>query len=279
MDIMIGRNIAESRKMKGSKQEELASFVGVTAQAVSKWENGGVPDVELLPKIADFFDVSIDELFGRERRVSFNIQDAILSDITNTKNEDRISRVFELCWMIEQSMYGTIFSNTEQFKEEARAHSQDTQVYSRVLTDNGYTEMGLFNRMQYFLVVPDATHKDKALLEGIDYPAFFKLLSDKDMFNALLLLHKRESTNSFTDKLLTKELGIPQEKAKQIISELLRLHLLRKTVAEIDEELVEFYQFLARPSFVSMLIFAREMIDIPNNFYVNYDGRNKPYLK
>ena len=79
--------------------------------------------------------------------------------------------------------------------------------------------------------------------------------------------------------MLTKELGVPQEKAKQIISELLRLHLLRKTVAEIDDELVEFYQFLARPSFVSMLIFAREMIDIPSNFYVNFDGRHKPYLK
>ena len=133
--------------------------------------------------------------------------------------------------------------------------------------------------MQYFLVVPDAANKDKALLEGIDYPAFFKLLSDKDVFSAILLLHKRESTNSFTDKLLTKELGVPQEKAKQIISELLRLHLLRKTVAEIDDELVEFYQFLARPSFVSMLIFAREMIDIPSNFYVHFDGRHKPYLK
>ena len=58
----IGGNIAALRKEKGAKQEELANYVGVSAQAVSKWENGGVPDTFLLPKIADFFSVSIDSL-------------------------------------------------------------------------------------------------------------------------------------------------------------------------------------------------------------------------
>lgn len=62
---IIGKQIAALRKERGIKQEELAGYVGVTAQAVSKWENGGVPDTELIPKIADFFGVSIDALFGR----------------------------------------------------------------------------------------------------------------------------------------------------------------------------------------------------------------------
>ena len=47
---MIGRQIASMRKEKGIKQEELANYVGVSTQAVSKWENGGVPDTELYPK-------------------------------------------------------------------------------------------------------------------------------------------------------------------------------------------------------------------------------------
>ena len=62
----IGSVISELRKTKGVTQEELAKYVGVSAQAVSKWENGGVPDTELLPKIADYFNISIDVLFGRE---------------------------------------------------------------------------------------------------------------------------------------------------------------------------------------------------------------------
>ena len=280
MDITnIGKNIAELRKAKGVKQEELARFVGVTAQAVSKWENGGVPDTELLPKIAEFFNVSIDELFGRELNTFIDIQDAILRDITKTKVDDRISRAFELCWMIEQSMYGSIFSDPERFREEAKTHSENDQIYSQIEVDSGYTEMGLFNRMQYFLVVPDAKNKDKALLDGIDYPEFFKLMSDKDIFETLVFLYKRESFNAFTEKLLIKEMKYSEDKAKQIIVELLRLNILAKTVAEVGDELVEVYQFAHRPSFISMLIFAREMIDIPNNFYVNNRSRRKPYLK
>lgn len=280
MDVtVIGKHIAELRKSKGIKQDELAKFVGVSAQAVSKWENGGVPDTELLSKIADFFDVSVDELFGRQNNVSIDIQDMILSDISKTKAEDRISRTFELCWMIEQSMYGTIFCDTEQFKEEAKAHSENDQIYSQCLVDTGYTEMGLFNRLQYFLVVPDAKDKDKALFNGIDYPAFFKLLSDRDIFNTLVFLYKRESLHHFTEKLLMKELSFTQEKAREIIELLLRLRLLYKMVAEVEDVLVEFYKFEAKPSFVSMLIFAREMIDVPSNFYVNNNERKKPYLR
>lgn len=275
----IGATISKLRKEKGITQEELANYVGVSAQAVSKWENGGVPDTELLPKIAEFFNISIDQLFGIRNNTCTNIQDVILEDISKTKSEDRISRAFELCWMIEQSMYGTIFSDPKRFKEEAKAHGENDQVYSQVLVDTGYTEMGLFNRMQYFLVVPDTADKDKALLNGIDYPHFFKLLSDRDVFNALVFLYKRESKNSFTDELLIRELNLTPEKAKQVILELLRLKLLGKTTAEVVDGLIDFYHFRARPSFISMLIFAREMIDIPNNFYVNNSGRTKPYLK
>ena len=280
MDItMIGKNIAELRKANGVKQDEVARFVGVSAQAVSKWENGGVPDTELLPKIAEFFNVSIDELFGLQNNRSINIYDAILDDICKTKGENRIARVFELCWMMEQSMYGTIFSDPERFWEEALAHNENDQLYSRVLVDSGYTEMGLFNRMQYFLVVPDAKDKDKALLEGIDYPSFFKVLSDPDIFQTLVFLYKRESRHLFTEQLLITELNLTPNKAKEVMSELLRLRIVQKQFAEVGGETMSLYHFWSRPSFVSMLIFAREMIDIPQNFYVNNDGRRKPFLK
>lgn len=274
----IGKRIAELRKEKGVRQEDLAQRAGVTAQAVSKWENGGVPDTELLPVIAEYFGVSIDGLFGRGSCFG-DIQEAIFADITGTQEEERVSRAFELCWMIQQSIFGTIFSDPAKFREEAAAHGEDQQLYSRILSNNGYTEMGLFNRMQYFMAVPEIADKEKALLEGIDYPALFKTLSDPELFGALVFLYKRESVNSFTEKLLMRELGLHEEKAKQIIGELLRLRLLSRIEAEIDDQLVELYQFRPRPSFVSMLIFAREMIDVPDHFYVNYDGRRKPYLK
>ena len=59
----IGNNIAALRKEKGITQEELAKILGVSAQAVSKWENNSsCPDVALLTDIADYFGVTVDAL-------------------------------------------------------------------------------------------------------------------------------------------------------------------------------------------------------------------------
>ena len=61
----INENIAFLRKEKGITQEELAKVLGVSNQAVSKWESGQCcPDIELLPALAEFCEVSMDDLFG-----------------------------------------------------------------------------------------------------------------------------------------------------------------------------------------------------------------------
>ena len=65
MQITIGKNIKDLRKRDNRTQEDLAKALGVTNQAISRWEsNGGYPDMELVPAIANYFHVSIDELFG-----------------------------------------------------------------------------------------------------------------------------------------------------------------------------------------------------------------------
>ena len=63
--IQLGERIKELRRRDGRTQEALASALGVTAQAVSRWEKGiCCPDMELIPSLANYFGVSIDELFG-----------------------------------------------------------------------------------------------------------------------------------------------------------------------------------------------------------------------
>ena len=59
--------IAFYRRKLGLTQEALAQRLGVTNQAVSKWESGqSCPDIALLPQLADLFGITIDQLFGRE---------------------------------------------------------------------------------------------------------------------------------------------------------------------------------------------------------------------
>ncbi|QTE67453.1 helix-turn-helix transcriptional regulator [Clostridiales bacterium] len=63
--IRINEQIAFLRREKGITQETLAKHLNVTNQTVSKWESGQCyPDIQLLPEIADFFGISVDELLG-----------------------------------------------------------------------------------------------------------------------------------------------------------------------------------------------------------------------
>ncbi len=67
-EINLNKNISELRKAAGLTQEALASRLGLSSQAVSKWENGlSCPDVLLLPRLAEIFGVSIDALFSLEK--------------------------------------------------------------------------------------------------------------------------------------------------------------------------------------------------------------------
>lgn len=75
MQIKLGEKIKELRKHDGRKQEDLAAALGVTKQAVSRWEaNGGCPDVEMLSAIANYFHITIDELFGYNSERQIKLQ-------------------------------------------------------------------------------------------------------------------------------------------------------------------------------------------------------------
>ncbi|MBQ7699861.1 MAG: helix-turn-helix transcriptional regulator [Clostridia bacterium] len=84
--IKIGEKIKTLRKKRGISQENLAEHIGVSFQAVSKWENGSsMPDVLLIPAIASFFGVSTDELFD------FNLYET-------EKKVEKIVGEYSKCW-------------------------------------------------------------------------------------------------------------------------------------------------------------------------------------
>ncbi len=96
MNIKIGTIIKRLRAEKNITQDMLATAIGVTPQAISRWESeSGYPDIELLPVLADFFSVSIDELVGyklseREHNLKsiYNELDRLTED---GLHEDRLS--------------------------------------------------------------------------------------------------------------------------------------------------------------------------------------------
>lgn len=85
----LGNNIKTIRKQAGLTQEELALHIGVTPQAVSRWENGtGMPDISLVVPLAKTLNVSADYLFGlEENKYDDNIYVKLRRQIEKIENE------------------------------------------------------------------------------------------------------------------------------------------------------------------------------------------------
>ena len=67
MNLRIGENLKRLRREKDLTQEELAAHLGISFQAISKWERGeSYPDITILPALSNYFKISIDELVGME---------------------------------------------------------------------------------------------------------------------------------------------------------------------------------------------------------------------
>ena len=104
----ISEKIRQNRQRAGMTQEQLANKIGVSAQAVSKWENGvSMPDICLLPNLAEVFGVSIDELF----------------DLTVEHKLNRIENRLD----IDESFSDELFNEYKTFIEERLYFPEDRE--------------------------------------------------------------------------------------------------------------------------------------------------------
>ena len=98
----IGRRIQQLRRDKGLTQDEVAEKLGVSPQAVSKWENDiSYPDISLLIPLASLLDITVDELLSKEEEKKpalkilppeerKNIDEMLLKIIVNSNDGDRV---------------------------------------------------------------------------------------------------------------------------------------------------------------------------------------------
>ena len=87
--IKLGEKIKSLRKQKNISQEVFANYLGVSFQAVSKWENGNtMPDVTMIPAIASFFGISTDELFDFNLFETEKQVEAICAESWKYRNSD-----------------------------------------------------------------------------------------------------------------------------------------------------------------------------------------------
>lgn len=110
----IGNQIRQLRLRRGITQEMMAQELGVTAQAVSKWERGvATPDIALLPDISAFFGVTIDELFA-------------LSDDT------RMERIQNMLWDVRYYDPAEVEDTRNFLLDKGRREPENGKVYEHL---------------------------------------------------------------------------------------------------------------------------------------------------
>jgi len=95
MIICLGENIRNLRISKGITQEKFGYEMGVSAQAVSRWENGATyPDITMLPTIADYFDVTLDMLMGRGKELERKERNDFFQSIYQMQDHAQIAEAY-----------------------------------------------------------------------------------------------------------------------------------------------------------------------------------------
>lgn len=99
-------NMIRLRHEKKITQEQLAAFMGVTKASVSKWETKqNLPDILLLPKLASFFDITIDELLGYEPWLGKEQIQKIYQDLSASFAENPFEKVMEQTELLVKKYY------------------------------------------------------------------------------------------------------------------------------------------------------------------------------
>ena len=185
----IGENVLKMRKEKNITQEQLADVLCISAGAISKWETGAsLPDIAILPKIADFFGVSIDKLFDfkltesdtpenilkkvRELTVGFNYDESAvkfddikvvikcgeaISILTDAciKFPNNYELKAQLCWYkhLDASKYNV--KDPESYKKAEREVLDELISITRLTNDKDINEICYSTMCQIYLALEE----------------------------------------------------------------------------------------------------------------------------
>lgn len=275
---VIGKQIKKYRMAKGITQEQLGQLVGVTTQAVSKWERGGTPDAELLPRLSQVLSVSIDALFGREEN-SFVV--SLARQICQMPNEEAYRYAFRICWAIEIGLMQDIrmlddFLNV--FVEHSAITTDKTNYFAKILQDGGIANARLSPDFHHFflMVEPQSSIKDK--ITDLDaLCGVFQIFADKKLLSIIFYMYSRLNTPIATS-LISKNTGIDMKEVDRCMEILCRNNLAtRSVVATADGEIYS-YMFHQESSVIPLLCFADEICKKDfRDFLVSFD-RKKPLL-
>ena len=269
-------NIKRLRLDKNLTQEQLATKLGVSAQAVSKWETSETyPDGALLVPLANELEVSLDELFGNDSVTMADISSKIVKLIHNTEATERFNVARDIGWQIERGLFNCRMEIEKKY-DPNEIKNQKNASYN--LDDNGFTIVSN-GKEPFFSVFPQPEEGYGHFLnDKDDLQKIFAALSHADTMNALICLYHEHKDFVFESAVLAKDCDIPSDRMDAVLDDLLLLKVVWKQNITINDE--ERTLYYSRPSHILLALFimARE-IGYKGAYCLQSHFRNTPFIK
>lgn len=269
-------NIKRLRLEKNLTQEQLATKLGVSAQAVSKWETSETyPDGALLVPLANELEVSLDELFGNETITMADISGRIVKLIHNTAANERFNVARDIGWQIERGLFNCRMEIEKKYDPNEIKNQKNA---SYILDDNGFTIVSN-GKEPFFSVFPEPTEGYGHFLnDKDDLQKIFAALSRTETINALIYLYHKSENYVFESSVLAKDCDIPSDRIDAVLDDLLLLKVMWKQNLTINGE--ERTLYYSRPShkIIALFIMARE-IGYKGAYSLQSHIRNTPFIK
>lgn len=288
------------RKEKKVTQEQLAQKLGVSPQAVSKWENGSYPEGDLLPAIADFFDVSIDYLYGRsdgektiEQKVFEAVYDSTCKEFEDTGRADEHYKTSNLIRNLNCAMQSALWVNNKCYEAPARDPIEHPKMASVVCDDVFYSYFGLRedNDISFFLnKTKNYDLYEELLKDTSKIEKLFKLLSDRDNISIIAFLYTLKNGEFASVDVISKSLGIDKAKVKEFMDKIFGemeygeccdVSPFQKASvinASCKEENIFGTASACGGLFMAMMMLAREYTDYPMTFRLVINAKQKSWL-
>ncbi|MBS7369201.1 MAG: helix-turn-helix transcriptional regulator [Oscillospiraceae bacterium] len=271
METAFSVQLQKLRREKGVTQDALASFLRVSPQAVSKWENGSYPDGDLLPKIADYFGVSIDRLYGRgseERSVPQQILDLLReAAAAGDNNSAYFEKIMKVLWAVQLSAW----RNNRYYYDRPEVGAEDCVTASENTCNGGFSFMRLNKDLEYFFFVKQPAEGFAKRLKVTDRAAeLFAFLGDKTNLKILQFMLSLKGDEAIRPQTIAKLLHIPAQKAEKALEYLCTFSymFLRGSIVDENNKTENIYRSNQVLTIAPILLFicAEMMIKPPDAF-------------
>ncbi len=269
MPNILSERIAALRHERGLTQEQLGKLVGVSYQAVGKWEKGGAPDIELLPVLSRQLGVTIDALFGMEGGEQEDPAEAVGRWLRGFPAKERLDQFCRLVWeSMAFFMPGQINLPNIRYPESCKVDmgDGDSQLYlSQILLDGGMLFDVHADDMSFVTLWPKPKGGWAQWLAPKDeYRKLFSLLAKPGCLELLGYLYI-QNKDWFSAGVVLKQLKMPQEAVENLLDELTQLNMLSSMELEIESGKVKAYKITEPIKLIPFLMLGRTLMQYDSN--------------